>query len=373
MEQSKGELDSMEIISYCFLQKNGRVIKSMNRQLPVIPASNMKLVTTISALDLLGSDFKFNTKFASQEKRMFISGDPAFFLNSSKFERIAGGLGMKEVDAINFENPRIDNKNYNSHWSYGDSEYSYQPKITNFFINENCKIKSGATSDETNYDYIHQNEDEFTPLRNPNENFTKALALKNKKIQVKRIKRPKNDNENSFSYKVEIKDVLKHILYESCNFYAEVLFKYLSSSDGKTGSWEASSRMIKERLAKIDGSDKIRIVDGSGLSKDNFVTTNFLSNLLLYAQKSFGDNYIKLLPTSGLGTLRRRLATVKEYGIFAKTGTLFGVSSLSGYIQSLDVSFSIIMNNSLEGAKNRQERIDKILVDFIEEFEKSDN
>lgn len=370
MDDIGGVSDLMEIISYCFLEKNGNVIKSKNYKLPVVPASNMKLVTTISALDFLGTDFRFNTRFYSRDNELHLAGDPAFFLNDSIFTKNVMKTGLKKPDIIYLENPKIDGTKYNRNWSYGDSDYSFQPKVTNFFINENCIIKDGLKFNEDDYDYIHQNEELFVPLRNPYTNFRKALGIANEKLPIKRPKKNHKEIENSFSYKVGINNVLKHILYESCNFYAEVVFKYLSSLDTDTGSWEASAKMIKERLSKINGAKEIRIIDGSGLSKDNFLTTWFLSNLLLYAREKFGESFIKLLPTSGLGTLRKRLGKLKDYGIYAKTGTLFGVSSLSGYIESLEISFSIIMNNSLEKAKSRQEMIDKILVDFIREYEK---
>ena len=373
MNGINGLLDSSGIISFCFLDGNGKILKSMNYQLPLIPASNMKLVTTISAMEQLGSNFKFATKFTTEERKIRISGDPAFFLNYSRFKGLVRETGLDRPETIIFENPSIDDVSYNSHWSYGDSNYSYQAKITNFFINENCIIKNDMNFDEGDYDYIHQNEELFSPLKKPVENFLNALGMERKDVRVRNIKGNGNETDKGLLYEVPLKDVERHILYESCNFYAEVLFKYLSGSLSAPGTWEKTASRIKDLLSKITGSENIRVTDGSGLSKDNLLTTQFLSYLLLYAKNTFGINYIDLLPAIGLGTLRNRLSSLKEYRIYAKTGTLTGVSSLSGYISSLDVEFSIIVNNSLSDSKVRQEKIDTVLTVFIKEYEKNCN
>lgn len=59
--------------------RTGRAIASFNAETPVIPASNMKLLTTGAALDVLGDDFAFRTEFSIAGDRLVVvgSGDPA--------------------------------------------------------------------------------------------------------------------------------------------------------------------------------------------------------------------------------------------------------------------------------------------------------
>lgn len=362
--------DAEGMVSYCFLDSKGELLKSINNEIPLVPASNMKLVTSITAMDLLGKNHTFKTNFLTDGKNMHVFGDPSFFLNNIEFRNILERSKLNNPDAIYLESPKLDKKYYNDDWVYGDSKYCYQPKITDFFINENCKIKEGLKFDEADFDYLHRNESSFNPVRNPDRNFLEAILGEDGKRKVVHRKRVFANGEKTISLSSPLSKVLQHILYESCNFYAEVIFKYLSSTVKEPGSWEKSSVIVKNAQSRIKGIENVRIVDGSGLSRDNYLTTEFLSNLLLQAKRKYGMEFIKLLPTSGIGTLRKRLSSLKEYEIYAKTGSLFGVSSLSGYIKSLDVEFSIIINNSLNGSNLMQEKIDKILMSFIKEYEK---
>jgi D-alanyl-D-alanine carboxypeptidase/D-alanyl-D-alanine-endopeptidase (penicillin-binding protein 4) len=364
------EIHKNNLISYCFMDSDGNELQSINGDLPLIPASNMKLVTSLCALELLGPDYVFTTKFYSAKKDLHISGDPTFFLNRSECKNIMKELDTKNPDPIHFEMPRIDREFYNSDWVYGDSKYSYQPRISNFFVDENCEIKKDFKFDDADFNYIHQNEHLFLPVKNPDRNLVEAFSGQ-KDVKIMRPSASIGNNFQKISvHKANIRDVLRHILYESCNFYAEVIFKYLSSSEKSKGTWKDSSSLIMDYLSKIRGSENVRITDGSGLSRENYLTTGFLSNMLLYARRNFGKSFIELMPTSGYGTLRKRLDSLKDFGIYAKTGTLSGVSALSGYISSLDVTFSIIINNSLDDGAIRQKEIDGILSEFINGYKK---
>jgi D-alanyl-D-alanine carboxypeptidase/D-alanyl-D-alanine-endopeptidase (penicillin-binding protein 4) len=91
------------------------------------------------------------------------------------------------------------------------------------------------------------------------------------------------------------------------------------------------------------------MVDGSGLSRQNRVTARLISELLAaMGEHRYAKVYRESLPIGGVdGTLKKRLGAVKGR-VWAKTGTIGGVRSLSGYAETVDgraVAFSILCND----------------------------
>lgn len=79
-------------------------------------------------------------------------------------------------------------------------------------------------------------------------------------------------------------------------------------------------------------TDDIKIVDGSGVSKNNIMTSDFMTSFLvkLYNTENFAE-VEQYLPTPGEGTLKNRMLYFKEC-MRAKTGTLSDTSAITGYI-----------------------------------------
>jgi D-alanyl-D-alanine carboxypeptidase/D-alanyl-D-alanine-endopeptidase (penicillin-binding protein 4) len=107
--------------------------------------------------------------------------------------------------------------------------------------------------------------------------------------------------------------------------------------------------------------------DGSGLSRQNYITPRALTTLL---QKNADLAWwVDSLPVSGrTGTLRYRLSADGMAGrVMAKTGTLDGVSGLSGYVRTNGgglVAFSIIANNYTTSSSTIRRAIDEIVVEL---------
>jgi serine-type D-Ala-D-Ala carboxypeptidase/endopeptidase (penicillin-binding protein 4) len=160
----------------------------------------------------------------------------------------------------------------------------------------------------------------------------------------------------------------------SQNLYAESLAKLLGWKKHGTGSWETASRAIESFLAELGlPAAEISVADGSGLSRGNQASPRALTGLLakMYFHP-YGREFLQSLPYSGEGELtswRRRLATPPYRGnVFAKTGTLRGVSTLSGYAKARSgrvYAFSILLNQSRGNgvAHAAQDRIVRALVD----------
>jgi D-alanyl-D-alanine carboxypeptidase/D-alanyl-D-alanine-endopeptidase (penicillin-binding protein 4) len=132
------------------------------------------------------------------------------------------------------------------------------------------------------------------------------------------------------------------------NFYAEMLTKALGASYGVGGTTASGIAVIRAQLATFGVRPKL--VDGSGLSRVNHTTTRQVVRLLQYMDgQEVAPTWEASLPVAGkTGTLRRRMRGTAAAGrCAAKTGTLIGVSALSGYCTTTGgarVAFSFIEN-----------------------------
>jgi D-alanyl-D-alanine carboxypeptidase/D-alanyl-D-alanine-endopeptidase (penicillin-binding protein 4) len=132
------------------------------------------------------------------------------------------------------------------------------------------------------------------------------------------------------------------------NFYAEMLAKALGAHYGANGSTAAGLAVARADLASFGIHPKL--VDGSGLSRSDRTTPRQVVRLL---QRMDGQDSVATwtasLPVAGRsGTLRKRMRGTAAAGrCQGKTGTLIGVSALSGYCTTTGgarVAFSLIEN-----------------------------
>ncbi|HEX9006352.1 MAG TPA: D-alanyl-D-alanine carboxypeptidase/D-alanyl-D-alanine-endopeptidase [Bacteroidota bacterium] len=140
----------------------------------------------------------------------------------------------------------------------------------------------------------------------------------------------------------------------SDNLSAECLIKTLGAvSTGGPGTWDSGTEAVRLFLASVGiDTTRIAVADGSGLSRYNLTNAETILRLLtvMAARPSLFGVYNSSLPVAGEdGTLARRMrGTPAERRLRAKTGTLSGVTSLSGYAPGADgelLGFSMIMAN----------------------------
>ncbi len=155
----------------------------------------------------------------------------------------------------------------------------------------------------------------------------------------------------------------------SDNLSAELLLKVVGAKVlGPPGTAAKGIQVIKTMLSGwgLD-TTACRFTDGSGVSRYNLVSPALLTGLLtrMYRDFSLRSEFIASLPIAGVdGTLRSRMIRTAAYRVLhAKTGTLSGVTTLSGYTQSLDgevLAFSIMMSHFLDSARIYREIQDEI-------------
>ena len=179
-------------------------------------------------------------------------------------------------------------------------------------------------------------------------------------------------------------ELVKEINRESNNLYAEVLLRLLGKFTGKmpvpqqeTGKMpvpqedtsEVGLKELKTALTQLGvNPNSYKLADGSGLSRHNLISPEALvQTLRLMANSPTASVYRASLPVAGeSGTLKNRLnATPNRVILQAKTGTLSGVSALSGYIEVPNYEplvFSIIVNQSDQSAAKVRSATDEIVL-----------
>jgi len=148
-------------------------------------------------------------------------------------------------------------------------------------------------------------------------------------------------------------EIVKAILEPSQNWMTEQLVRTLGMERGERGSWREGFRVERDFLTQEVGVDSLDITyrDGSGMSAYNLVTPRAVVRILAYMRASSNSGIFRdalASPGEEESTLRSRLLAL-EGRVFAKTGTITHVNSLSGYVftdSGRELVFSILTNGS---------------------------
>jgi D-alanyl-D-alanine carboxypeptidase/D-alanyl-D-alanine-endopeptidase (penicillin-binding protein 4) len=155
-----------------------------------------------------------------------------------------------------------------------------------------------------------------------------------------------------------LRDLMVPFLKLSNNMHAEILTKTMGRATADEGSWAAGEEAIAEVLATLGVTGQLSLVDGSGLSRMDQIAPDQLAGLLRGAAgRPWFAEWYEALPIAGKadrlvgGTLRNRMrGTPAEGKVHAKTGSLTGVSGLSGYVDTAGgerLVFAMVTNNSI--------------------------
>lgn len=169
-----------------------------------------------------------------------------------------------------------------------------------------------------------------------------------------------------------IDQILVKMMKDSDNLYAESMFYQIAASQPQRPSTAKHAIAVMGELIKkvnLVPSD-YRIADGSGLSLYNYQSAELQVRLLRYAfqNKNIYGHLYPSLPVAGYdGTLKKRMrGTSAQMNVHAKTGTVTGVSSLSGYLTASNgniLCFAIINQGVMRAApaKSFQDKVCCIL------------
>ncbi len=150
-----------------------------------------------------------------------------------------------------------------------------------------------------------------------------------------------------------LSSVAAHTLKVSQNLYGDTLLKAVGRAATQAGSAAAGREVVARTLADWGiAPDAIVMLDGSGLSRYNYVTPDAITAMLVQVWRDarLRGPFVAALPVGGHdGTLESRMKNgLLARRVQAKTGTISNVRALSGYVDTLDgekLAFSMIANH----------------------------
>jgi D-alanyl-D-alanine carboxypeptidase/D-alanyl-D-alanine-endopeptidase (penicillin-binding protein 4) len=344
------------------------------RQLPL--ASNMKMYTTGTALAKLGPEHRIETSLVSNGRidergvlrgSLYLrgGGDPS--LGTPGFDSsYLGGLGtnlfslrpLVRAAGIKAITGRFygDDSVFDRRRGVPDSGFATSPyigPISGLSFNAGFRGNgsySGFSSDPARL----ATRKLARSLRGAGIRMPTAVALRRAPASAEPVATIKSAPLTEFANLTNI---------YSNNFFAEMMLKLLGAEQGRGGTTEAGAGVV-EGFARSLGTN-LNAADGSGLTRSNSASPRQLIEFLLAMRKEeVGDEFIQDLALSGAeGTVASRMqGTDANRRCRVKTGTLTGVSNLSGYCFNTSgrvVAFSILMGSvgNLGLAHYRQDQI----------------
>jgi D-alanyl-D-alanine carboxypeptidase/D-alanyl-D-alanine-endopeptidase (penicillin-binding protein 4) len=366
-----GELEcnvSVQIVSaskYDLLYKH-------NPEYKMIPASITKLITAATALNTLGAGYYFktavytddiNTSDGVIDGNLYLKGYGDPDLNSSDIlylaEQIANQNIRKITGNIVYDESYLDEEYYGlANYYQSDTDLKWWPYISGLNLDKNKdKYNPAALAAELLASELLENNIKFEGITVSG--YTPSITK-----EVTQITH-------------SIFDVITYMNKVSNNHSAITVFKVFGAKHkSPPGSLNKGGKAVIDFLTSI-GIDRnsYEILEGSGLTRYNMVTSDVLIRLLkyMYDQEDLFNYFYKSLSIAGVdGTLRKRMiGTEAEGNVHAKTGTLNSVTTLSGYAISRDnelIIFYIAMNGFKRGNTNfyrqRQDDICEIICQF---------
>lgn len=169
-------------------------------------------------------------------------------------------------------------------------------------------------------------------------------------------------DNHSFDYGT----IAQYTNYTSNNIYAESIFKYLGYAKYGKGSFENGSKAVmewfKEKKLDVGG---VKIVDGSGLSVRNRVTTDFLCRYLVaMSREPYFEDFYNSIAKSGESGTAKRIKLPAGVTVHVKTGTINSVKAYAGYLDAANgdrLAFAIISNGHECSGSAAAEKLIKIL------------
>ena len=334
--------------SVTVLNSDGDVLGTINGAVPRIPASNQKLISTAYALDRLGPDFRLKTRLIQRpdgSMELNGQGDPDLgiaglqrFVLAALRQGGARGNSVAGVKLMVREEPR--SNWWPSDWHPADRGYAYGAPITRLALTSNAV--GGAVSD---------------PYSRLQRLFQQEALRRGGTVQIQRgqpvAEMLSGVQQNTVVLHEESSAPMHALLSlantESHNFTAEVLMRQASGLWDVRAASRATERWMFEQGLPVQG---LRVADGSGLSRNNRVTSNTIAALLMRMdQHPFSAYYQASMAIAGQrGTLRNLYrGSVLDGRFRGKTGTISGVRSISGYLQTVDGPryVSMISNGSV--------------------------
>lgn len=337
-----------------------------NDRQQMIPASTIKLLTAICALERLGMKGEFHTTLhqngnvsgGTLHGDLVVMGgfDPLLDLsNLQQMARTVKQSGINKIDGrLIGDVSMTDTLRMGKGWSWDDYPSPVTPYLTPLFFNHQRRIGKS-----------------WNMIASPDMYCLQTLAEELKKAGVEVDSHrlllstsgvtPRGKEICRISH--PLSKVLPTMLKESDNLYAESVFYRLANLRKKHGATAGDGISELKNTLTHAGCDNfnVRIVDGSGLSPYDNMTAECQIRLLIYAYNDkmqlFSPLFSSLAVAGKSGTLSARMTEGKATTrVHAKTGTSANACCLSGYAKASngdDLAFAILFNGVLNPNRSR--------------------
>lgn len=440
----ENEAISRSVVAALAVSDKGDTLVSHNSRMMLVPASNMKLITTGAALHRLGADYHFHSSLGYSgtiengvlKGDLYIMGgaDPTLASADtiatpwgktfSAWKKLMDKAGIRKIDGHIIGDGRfIDGMKDEQTWQWYDLGTYYGCGVSglSFFENGlNIKVAPGEKiSDPVEAKVVYPNVpwldikwDCLTAEKGTGDQLyfyitdlhpsaalrgtyalgkgPKILACSNKfpeytcawyfcrylknqgisctdgpadidgafPIELSALKAQQDLTAIGGSDSPSLETIARVTNRASNNFYAETMFRTLGKHITGSACYDSSRVAIYKVLEemKVDRLDGARITDGSGLSKHNYLSPDFICSFLKAMEKSPSyESFLKGLPQpGGPGTLRNRMKSCSENErkrFHFKSGSMDGVRCFSGYVLpdpkkgGSTIYFSLMINN----------------------------
>ena len=397
---------------------SGQTLYQKNAHRLFVPASTLKLLTTATALQLLGPDYRWQTPLYLQgqgpnleQLTLFAQGDPT--LTTAHLKAIAESLqtqGIRRINRLTLADPQPQKNPYPDSWEWGDLPYAYAPILSAAILNEN-QVTLTVTPQELGQPLALSWSDSLALPVGYLDNQTRTVAtnpqplsleprwgknpwllrgslspdappvtlrlgvpephryflavwqreLRNQGIEVEKTQLlPALEPPPSIPWltliSAPLKNVMARINQDSHNLYAEALGRLWTPLEGQA-FWHSLFPDLS-----------LKVVDSSGLSRQNLLSPQFLVQLLAHMTHTpYADIYKQSLAIAAQGgTLQNRFRdTVVAGKLWGKTGTLGGTAGLAGYMQINEQKTRIVVilvNNSVLESRPLRQALDDIVL-----------
>lgn len=326
------------------------ILYKVNEHQMLRPASTMKLLTAITAIDKLGGSYQFRTQlyYTGKVEDHTLTGDlycvggfdPRFNIDDmNAFVESIRCMGVDTIrGSIVADRSMKDADLLGEGWCWDDDN----PPLSPLTIGRNTQFV---------------------------DRFIRQLVDDGVVLDVRVSDGTLPDSAFHLCSRFHsIDQILLRMMKQSDNFYAEAMFYQLAAHQGhRPARAKDAAAIVKRLISKVGlGHRPYRIADGSGLSLYNYLSADLEVRLLRYAYRN-STVYLHLLPSLPVagsdGTLRNRMrGSFAADNVKAKTGTLEGVSALAGYCTAANdhrLCFSIINQGVMHtsNARRFQDRV----------------
>lgn len=340
------------------VEEGGKEVVSANADRPMVPASTMKLVTALAAIERWGLDHRFTTDFyRGRDGRLWVKGGGDPYLVSEELDSAVAGLkrqGLRDVTGIGLDDSLFAASDKIPGRSSSDNPYD--APVTALAVNfntVNVRVSGGSISSA----------EPQTPITATAKRMAAGMGNGKQRVNLK-------TRANSLAYFGELLEaklkaagiavkggveiaplpagaqhiyshrnsrtletVVTNMLEYSTNFVANNLFLLLGEQGGRS-SMAASQRVVESWAQRKFGWRNFTIEDGAGLSRGNRISGRQLIDVL-----DAMAPYRRLVPQQD-----------NNANVRAKTGTLRGVSCYAGWVRrgSAWVPFSLLINQPVD-------------------------